>query len=91
MKRCSQCDFIFEDDQELCDFDGTELTTFPEPTPFAQNISPKIQASKTVTPSPFRRLALSRASLTALLLAGLISLRFRESIKYRDRSECRES
>ncbi len=29
MKRCSQCDFIYEDDQHLCDMDGNELVYEP--------------------------------------------------------------
>ena len=29
MKRCSQCDFIYEDDQNLCDMDGHELVYEP--------------------------------------------------------------
>lgn len=28
MKRCPQCDFLYEEDQQLCDMDGTEL--FPD-------------------------------------------------------------
>jgi hypothetical protein len=29
MKLCSQCDFIYEDDQERCDMDGAELVYEP--------------------------------------------------------------
>ena len=29
MKLCSQCEFIYEDDQELCDMDGAELVYEP--------------------------------------------------------------
>jgi hypothetical protein len=29
MQRCSQCDFIYEDDQRLCDMDGHELVYEP--------------------------------------------------------------
>ena len=61
MKRCSECDFTFEDHQQVCDFDGTELTIIPESVP------------KAVRTSPFRRLARSRVALAALVLAGLIS------------------
>jgi hypothetical protein len=28
MKRCPQCDFVYENDQRLCDFDGTELAAY---------------------------------------------------------------
>lgn len=31
MKRCSQCEFTFGDEQEFCDFDGTELVAVVEP------------------------------------------------------------
>ena len=29
MKLCSQCEFIYEDDQELCDMDGAQLVYEP--------------------------------------------------------------
>jgi hypothetical protein len=29
MKLCSQCEFIYEDDQESCDMDGAELVYQP--------------------------------------------------------------
>lgn len=29
MKRCPQCDFVYEDDQALCDMDGSELASAP--------------------------------------------------------------
>jgi len=32
MKRCSQCHFTFEDHVENCDFDGTELEPYVEPS-----------------------------------------------------------
>ncbi|HBB87080.1 MAG TPA: hypothetical protein DC047_05650 [Blastocatellia bacterium] len=38
MKRCSQCEFTFDDEQESCDFDGTELVPVIEP--------PAIRASR---------------------------------------------
>ncbi|MBA2703230.1 MAG: hypothetical protein H0U60_05185 [Blastocatellia bacterium] len=31
MKRCSQCEFTFGDEQKFCDFDGTELVAVPQP------------------------------------------------------------
>ncbi len=31
MKLCSQCEFIYEDDQERCDMDGAELVYEPQP------------------------------------------------------------
>ena len=29
MKRCPQCEFVYEDDQTLCDMDGSELASAP--------------------------------------------------------------
>lgn len=34
MKRCPQCDFIYEDDQSLCDMDGRELVYHAGPVAF---------------------------------------------------------
>lgn len=36
MKRCSQCDFVYEDDQARCDMDGGELVYEPTLYPAAQ-------------------------------------------------------
>ncbi len=73
MKRCSQCDFIFEDDQQICDFDGTELTRIPEPVPLAQKISPSLSTLKDLHPSPVRRFLQSPISLALIALAGVAS------------------
>lgn len=37
MKRCPQCEFIYEDDQNLCDMDGSQLT-------LDSRLLPKLQA-----------------------------------------------
>jgi hypothetical protein len=73
MRRCSQCDFIFEDDQQVCDFDGTELTSVPEPIPLAQKISPSLSTLNDLHPSPIRRFIRSPVSLAVLALAGVAS------------------
>lgn len=73
MKRCSQCDFIFEDDQQVCDFDGTELTTVPEPIPLSQKISPSLSTLNDLRPSPIRLFIQSPISLAVLALAGVAS------------------
>lgn len=73
MKRCSQCGFTFEENEQVCDFDGTELTTVPEPIPFYQRVSPNVSTLSAVRRSRFRRLALSPVTLAVLALAGLIS------------------
>ncbi len=37
MKLCPQCDFIYENDQNLCDMDGAALVHDPRPFPPAKN------------------------------------------------------
>jgi hypothetical protein len=37
MKRCPQCEFIYEDDQSLCDMDGEELSYDPRPLSLLAN------------------------------------------------------
>jgi len=64
MKRCSQCEFTFENHLQFCDFDNTELTVVPERAPSFTNISPP--------PSLFIRLARSRVSLAVLAFAGVM-------------------
>ena len=66
MKRCSQCEFIYEDDQHLCDMDGHELVY--EPTLQALQIS----APTKQTPGHARRFAL--AAVLAIFLATLLSV-----------------
>ena len=39
MQRCLQCEFIYEDDQRLCDMDGAELVRHSSPLP--DNPSPQ--------------------------------------------------
>lgn len=75
MKRCSQCEFLYEDDQNVCDMDGQALihdnglTLPPSQT----------QALLRVTPSGIKRSAFHGVALPAgvgLLLAGLFSVGF---------------
>ena len=68
MKRCSQCEFTFEDPQQFCDFDDTELTVVPEPFPSFK----KVSVPATMLPSPFVRVARSRVSVAVLALAGVM-------------------
>jgi len=47
MKRCPECEFLYEDEQERCDMDATVLksTTFlPPPTPSRQITTPKLKS-----------------------------------------------
>lgn len=68
MKRCSQCEFTFEDHQRFCDFDGSELTVVPEPFPAFK----KVSVPATVLPSLLFRVARSRVSVAVLALAGVM-------------------
>jgi len=73
MKRCSQCDFIYEDDQHHCDMDGHELVYEPTLQPlqqYAANIatSPSIRSEKSAS----KRQAL--AAVTAVLIATVLSV-----------------
>jgi len=45
MKRCPQCEFIYEDDQSLCDMDGVLLV-------FDSRTLPNLHALATVPPAP---------------------------------------
>jgi hypothetical protein len=68
MKRCSECEFTFEDHQQFCDFDGTELTVVPEPFPSFK----KVPVPVSVVPSIFLRVARSRVSVAVLALGGVM-------------------
>jgi len=83
MKLCPQCDFIYEDDQWLCDMDGTTLVY--EPT--LQSISPAAAPQQSLLPvlisshpegfdAPSRVVAAPRSFVlliaAAVLLAALI-------------------
>ncbi len=68
MKLCSQCQFTFEDPQQFCDFDGTELTILPEHLPSFKSLS----LPATGSASLFLRVARSRVSLAVLAFAGVM-------------------
>jgi hypothetical protein len=68
MKHCPQCEFTFDDREQLCDFDGTELTVVPEMLPSFKSVSFAPAASGSFV----RRLVKSRAGLPALALAGVV-------------------
>lgn len=68
MKRCSQCEFTFEDHQQFCDFDGTVLSVVPEPVPSFK----KFSMPPGVSASLFLRVVRSRVSLAVVALAGVM-------------------
>lgn len=67
MKHCPQCEFTFGDNQQLCDFDGTELSPLPEIPPAFKHAS----LAPVVSRSFVRRVVQSRVGLAALALAGV--------------------
>jgi hypothetical protein len=70
MKRCPQCEFIYEDDQSLCDMDGVLLV-------FDSRTLPNMHALATVeVPVPARALWRHRTfpAMAALILATVLSL-----------------
>jgi hypothetical protein len=71
MKRCPQCEFIYEDDQSLCDMDGALLV-------FDSRSLPKLNALVPVeaTPAPSRSAWRHRTfpAMAALILATVFSL-----------------
>ena len=68
MKRCSQCEFTFEDHLQFCDFDGTQLSVVPEPVPSFKKLSmpPGVLASFALC------VVRSHVSLAVMALAGVM-------------------
>jgi hypothetical protein len=66
VKRCPQCDFIYEDDQRLCDMDEAELVHDPRPLPE----DPSRLSAKPVIVPPRR----SRKSLSIAVIFGCVLL-----------------
>ncbi|MGH9968775.1 MAG: hypothetical protein ACREBG_13230 [Pyrinomonadaceae bacterium] len=69
MKHCPQCEFTFDDQQQFCDFDGTELSVIPEPLPPSFK---SVLLAPAASRSFVRRLVQSRVSMATLALAGLV-------------------
>ena len=67
MKHCPECEFTFDDEQQVCDFDGTELSVVPERLPSFKTVSFAPAGSGSFV----RRLVKSRAGLPVLALAGV--------------------
>jgi hypothetical protein len=76
MKRCPQCEFIYEDDQSHCDMDGTRLIRHAHPLP-------KLQAVTTTSTPGEKSKARSRfvAVVATLVLAGVMALVYYVSIR----------
>lgn len=69
MKRCPQCEFIYEDDQSLCDMDGVLLV-------FDSRTLPNLHALATVPPVPKthrrNRAVPAFATLVLALVLGMV-------------------
>jgi hypothetical protein len=70
MKRCPQCEFIYEDDQSLCDMDGVLLV-------FDSRKLPNLHALATIPPTPATAQRRNRAvpafaTLILVLVLGMV-------------------
>ena len=73
MKRCSKCDFIYEDEQHLCDMDGHELVY--EPTLHPLQLSTTTAASNLpARPERSRVRHQALAAAVAVVIAILLSV-----------------
>jgi type IV secretory pathway VirB10-like protein len=73
MKRCSECDFIYEDEQHLCEMDGHELVY--EPTIQALQLSTITKASELpALPDKSRVRHQALAAGVAVVIAILLSV-----------------
>jgi len=81
MKRCPQCEFIYEDDQSHCDMDGVRLLHDANPLP-------KLQALTTTSTSSDNSKTRSRlvALVATLVLAGVMALVYYVSIRQSPRT-----
>ena len=68
MKHCPQCEFTFDDQEQVCDFDGTELSPVPERPPSFK----KVSFAPASSGSFVRRLVTPRSGLAVLALGGLL-------------------
>lgn len=69
MKRCSQCDFIYEDDQHLCDMDGHELVYEPTLQSLQVSAAPKAPTKAAMSGARRQGLAAGVAVLIAIVLS----------------------
>src|ERR1044072_7301573 len=82
MKLCPQCDFIYEDDQGLCDMDGRELVYHSVPLAVGQSLAvpTRLTISLPEHSQPNRfPLLLIGAVVLALLLSVLYFVQLRRS------------
>jgi len=63
MKRCSQCEFTFDDEQKFCDFDNTELVAVTEAPPI------RVSRARHLVQSPF---PLALVMIAGVLVSALV-------------------
>ena len=73
MKRCPQCEFIYEDDQSLCDMDGALLVFDSRTLPNLHALAPVDMPAVQVAPKAHWRHRTFPA-MAALILATVLSL-----------------
>ena len=73
MKRCPQCEFIYEDDQSLCDMDGVLLV-------FDSRKLPNLHALTPVPPKPHPKRNRAVPAFASLILALVLGLVYYVSI-----------
>jgi len=72
MKLCPQCDFIYEDDQIVCDMDGKELVSDPTTVVHNQGFAPP-ESSITVTDTSATEVSLRRSrSFAVVTVVGFV-------------------
>ena len=67
MKRCPQCEFIYEDDQSLCDMDGILLV-------LDSRILPNVQALETIPAKVQQRRSRAVPAFATLILALVLGM-----------------
>ena len=70
MKRCSKCDFIYEDDQNLCDMDGRELVYEPTLQALQVKASTKPPAPPVKSHKQFAIAAAAAVFMAVVFLVG---------------------
>ena len=82
MKRCPQCEFIYEDDQSHCDMDGVRLIHHAHALPKLQALTTTRSASLDKPKTKSRIFAL----VATLVLAGVMALVYYVSIRQSSRT-----
>ena len=71
MKRCPQCEFIYEDDQSLCDMDGVLLVFDDRNLPNLHALAP-LPAKRATAPPKRNRAVPAFATLILALVLGMV-------------------